>query len=246
MLSWVGGKSLLADKIIPMIPTHRCYVEVFAGAAWLLFKKPESKAEVINDINRDLVTLYRVVQNHLEEFARYFKWMLISRDEFERLRKVDPSTLTDIQRSARFYYLIKAGFGSRAVNPTFGISTTQRLRLGEELSEAHLRLARVTVENLPYADVIKRYDRPATFFYVDPPYFKCEDYYGKGLFSRADFANLAELLGGIKGKFIMSINDAPEIRKAFAGFKITTAPTRYSLASKKVDGRVVELLVANF
>ena len=83
-LSWMGGKSRLADTIIPLIPAHRCYVEVFAGAAWLLFKKPESKVEVINDINLDLVTLYRVVQNHLDEFVRYLRWILVSCEEFAR------------------------------------------------------------------------------------------------------------------------------------------------------------------
>ena len=81
-LSWVGGKSLLANKIIPKIPEHTCYCEVFAGAAWLLFKKEESKTEIINDINSDLVTLYRVVKHHLDEFVRYLRWILVARDEF--------------------------------------------------------------------------------------------------------------------------------------------------------------------
>ena len=72
-LSYYGGKSLLARKIIPKIPEHTCYCEVFAGAAWLLFKKEESQVEIINDINKDLVTLYRVIKHHLEEFIRYLK-----------------------------------------------------------------------------------------------------------------------------------------------------------------------------
>lgn len=105
---WVGGKSQLTSTIIPLIPEHQCYVEVFAGAAWLLFRKPQSKTEIINDINGDLVCLYRVVQNHLDEFVRYFRWALISREEFERLKSVPPETLTDIQRSARFYFLVHA------------------------------------------------------------------------------------------------------------------------------------------
>ena len=65
-LAWVGGKSKLTSTIIPLIPKHSCYVEVFAGAAWVLFRKDSSKVEVINDINGDLITLYRVIQNHLE------------------------------------------------------------------------------------------------------------------------------------------------------------------------------------
>jgi len=75
-LSYVGGKSLLAPKIIPRIPSHHCYCEVFAGAAWVLFRKEESPVEIINDINADLVTLYRVVKNHLDEFIRYLRWLL--------------------------------------------------------------------------------------------------------------------------------------------------------------------------
>ena len=112
-LSYVGGKSQLAPKIIPLIPVHQCYVEVFAGAAWVLFKKPKSKAEILNDINSELVTLYRVVRHHYEEFARSFELMLTSRDEYDRMKSVDPATLTDIQRATRFYYLIKNSFGSK-------------------------------------------------------------------------------------------------------------------------------------
>jgi len=115
-LSYLGGKSLLANKIITRIPDHTCYCEVFAGAAWLLFRKEESKVEIINDINTDLVTLYRVVKNHLEEFIRYLKWILVARDEFDRFRKENPETLTDIQKAVRFYYLLKAGYGSRIKN----------------------------------------------------------------------------------------------------------------------------------
>lgn len=250
-LSWVGGKSLLAGKIIPLIPAHKCYCEVFAGAAWMLFKKPESKVEVINDINLDLVTLYRVIQHHLEEFVRYFKWVLVSREEFERLKRVDPSTLTDIQRAARFYYLIRTRFRSMLESPMMEISAGQRpklnlLRIEEDLSMAHLRLTRVYVENLPFLRLIDRYDKPETFFYVDPPYYGCENDYGKGLFQRSDFDALAARLGKVKGKFIMSINDTPEIRKLFADFRIKAVTTRYSVGTAKRDQAVTELLIMNY
>jgi len=189
LLAYMGGKSLLANKIIPKIPEHKCYVEVFAGAAWLMFKKDEtiSDVEIINDINSDLVTLYRVVKHHLEEFIRYYKWILVSRDEFYRFRKEEPETLTDIQRAVRFYYLLKMGYAARIRNPSFSIAPTSKprlnlLRIEEELSAVHLRLSRVFIENRSYADVIKRFDRQETFFYVDPPYYGYEDYYGTGFF----------------------------------------------------------------
>lgn len=222
-LSYLGGKSLLSNKIIAKVPEHTCYCEVFAGAAWMLFRKQESDIEIINDINSDLVTLYRVIKNHLDEFIRYFRWLLVSREEFERFKATPPEVLTDIQRSVRFYYLLKAGFGSRIKSPTFSISTLRHsnfnlLRIEEELSAAHLRLARVYIENQPYAKVFERFDKPHTFFYVDPPYYNCENYYGDGIFSRNDFEKLRDILQKVKGKFIMSINDIPQIRKLFAGF----------------------------
>lgn len=250
-IHWMGGKAGLADRIIELFPAHKCYCEVFAGAAWVLFKKPESKCEVINDINLDLVTLYRVVKYHLEEFIRTFKWVLVSREEFERLKRADPTTLTDIQRAARFYYLLKAGYDGRIKRPTFGTSTLRGpkfnlLRIEEELSDAHLRLHQVFVENLAYGELIQRYDRAHTLFYVDPPYYRCENYYGDGIFARADFTSLAELLGRIKGKFVMSINDAPEIRKLFRAFRIQTVKHRYTVGNADPNKVVQELLITNF
>ena len=119
LAGWMGGKYQLSKRIVAQIPEHLCYVEPFAGAAWVLFRKPESEVEVINDINKELVTFYRCIQHHLEEFVRYFKWVLVSRDEFERLKRVEPDTLTDIQRAARFYYLQQQCFGGRITNPSF-------------------------------------------------------------------------------------------------------------------------------
>jgi DNA adenine methylase len=249
----MGGKSLLAKTIIPKIPKHRCYVEVFAGAAWLMFKKDESlsKVEVINDINKDLVTLYRVVKHHLEEFVRYFRWCLIARDEFARLRKEDADTLTDIQRSARFYYLLKAGFASKIVSPTFSVSPTRSprinlLRIEEELSEVHLRLANVYIENRPYQDIFKRLDRSDTFFYVDPPYYGYEKYYGSNVFGRNDFENLRDILKSIKGKFAFSINDVEPIRDLFRGFQIEKVKTSYTAAGADKKKKVEELLITNY
>jgi len=108
-----------------------------------------------------------------------------------------------------------------------------------------LTIARVFVENLPYARVIEHYDRPTTFYYIDPPYWQCEDYYGKTLFSRDDFARLAEQLRQIQGRFILSLNDVPEIRVLFAGFHLQPVTCRYSCTQGPAP-LARELLVANF
>ncbi len=250
-LSYLGGKSLLVKKILPLIPEHTCYCEPFCGAAWLLFKKEESEVEIINDINSDLVTLYRVIKNHLREFIRYLEWLLVSREEYARFRAMKPETLTDIQRAVRFYYLLRSGYGGHIDRHSFGIGPTRPpslnlLRIEEELSAVHLRLARVYIENMTYRDLIPRFDRPGTFFYLDPPYHGHEADYGKGLFTREDFAVLASLLARIEGKFILSINDTKQIRSLFADFHIMEAPTTYLAAGAKRKKKVTELLVLNF
>lgn len=250
-LAYMGGKSLLSKKIVERIPAHSCYCEVFAGAAWLLFKKEESDVEIINDINTDLVTLYLVIKYHLEEFIRYLKWILVARDEFNRFKAENPDTLTDIQRAVRFYYLLKSGYAGRIPNPSFSSSTTSAprlnlLRIEEELSAVHLRLSRVYIENQGYEKIITRFDKPETFFYIDPPYYGCENYYGAGLFCRQDFTKLCELLGNLKGRFMMSINDVVEIRELFKKFKFEQVNTSYSAGGADKRKRVTELLISNY
>ena len=250
LAGWMGGKWQLSRSIVPLIPEHIGYAEPFAGAAWVLFRKEPSESEILNDLNRNVVTLYRVVQHHLEEFIRYFRWMLISRDEFERLLLVEPSTLTDIQRAARFYYVQKLSFGGRVTKPALITSSLRPprlnlLRIEEELSAVHLRLSRAFIECLPYQDFITHYDRPTTFFYLDPPYWGREDYYGKNLFSRNDFGLLAEQLSHLQGRFILSLNDVPEVRELFNGFEIRAVQCTYSLPNTGTK-RANELLIANF
>ena len=108
---------------------------------------------------------------------------------------------------------------------------------------AHARLARVTIENLPYQEFIARYDRPATLFYLDPPYWGCEGIYGRDLFGRADFAALAELLGGLKGSFMMSLNDRAEVRRAFRNFTIEPIETTYTASRSGGNRKAKELLI---
>lgn len=252
IIAYLGGKSILSRKIVEKIPKHATYCEVFAGAAWVLFRKnPDiSRSEVINDINGELTNLYRIIKHHFEEFVKAFKWVLVSRDEYARLKSTPAETLTDIQRAAKFYYVLRNSFGAKLENQSFGVNLMRRpvvnlLRIEEELSAAHLRLSRVWIENLHYEKLIVKYDRDSTFFYLDPPYWDCENDYGKGLFDKADFKKLSEILASLKGKFLLSINDAPEIREIFKGFTIEEAPTRYSVNAKQTKS-VVELLIRNY
>ena len=249
IVPWIGGKRRLAKHILPLFPAHTCYVEPFCGAAALYFLKTPSKTEVINDINGELVNLYRVVKHHLEEFVRQFKWALVSRQIYKWLQDTPEETLTDIQRAARFYYLQKQAFGGKVADHSFGTSTTSAprfnlLRIEEELSMAHLRLSRTLIEHLDWHQCIERYDRPHTLFYCDPPYWGTEGYGVE--FGLENYDHMAELTRRIKGKMIISVNDIPEMRQAFNGLNIQTVDISYNL---KVTGKATprkELVICNF
>lgn len=248
-LAYIGGKSKLSETIIKGMPEHQAYCEVFAGAAWVLFRKEPSKYETINDMDSGLVAFYRVLQYHLEEFVKQFKWLLSSREWFEDYkRQQDAGGLTEIQRAARYYYLQRLCFGGRVRAKTYGGGPFQRprinlIRFEEELSEVHLRLAKVQIENLPWHDFVTRYDRSQTFFYLDPPYYLAP-YYNYNMVL-PDYVFMAEKLAGIQGKFLLSINDTPEMRDVFLAFTIEPVSLKYSMA-KQQNTVGKELLIRNY
>lgn len=250
IIPWLGGKRRLADKLIPLFPKHECYVEVFCGGAALYFLRPYPAAtEVINDINGELVNLYRVVQHHLEEFVRQFKWALSSREVFKWQKEAKPETLTDIQRAARFYYLQQHAFGGKVSSQNFGTATTgspiNLCRIEESLSAAHLRLSGTYVENLTWQDCMKRYDRPHTFFYCDPPYWQTEGY---GVdFGFEQYEQMAEFMRTCKGKVMVSINDHPDIRRVFNGLHMLGLDIKYSVSNTHgMPDTSQELVIANW
>ncbi|HEX8556218.1 MAG TPA: DNA adenine methylase, partial [Sphingomonas sp.] len=112
------------------------------------------------------------------------------------------------------------------------------------LADLHERLAGVTIERLDFGDFIRRYDRPGMLFYLDPPYWGCERDYGQDVFGRADFERLADQLGGIAGRFILSINDTPGVREVFGRFHLVEVETTYTL-SRGNSRKAGELIVSN-
>jgi DNA adenine methylase len=245
IIPWLGGKRRLADTLINRFPKHSCYVEVFAGGAALYFLRHPAEVEVINDINGELVNLYRVVKHHLEEFVRQFKWALSSREVFKWTQATPPQTMTDIQRAARFFYLQHHAFGGRVESQSWGTATTapavNLLRLEENLSAAYLRLASTYIENLDWQQCIKKYDRPHTFFYLDPPYWETEGY---GVdFPFEQYEQMAALLGQIQGKAMISLNDHPDIRRVFNAFQMETAEINYTVGGGARQAPRTELII---
>lgn len=256
---WVGGKSRLRKQIINILPSHTCYVEPFAGAAWILFAKPPSPVEVLNDKDKDLINFFRVVKEQPEKLIASFEWELVSRAEFERLAQSDPSQLTDIQRAHRFYYLIMAGWGGELHYPRFQTSITDgghgnRLfgalqTLRERLMPVYDRLRTVIIENLDWQECINRYDRAGAVMYIDPPYPDNGCNYVHNMREKEDHEILAARLKQARCQWILSSYDTDFTRLLFEGHFIM--PVRSSsgmMAQKNGNTRVMneEVLITNF
>ncbi len=249
--AYVGGKRNLARRIVDLVDAtpHGCYAEPFVGMGGVFLRRARAPAsEVINDASRDVVTFFRILQRHYPQFMDTLRFQVTSRSGFEQLVRTDPSTLTDLERAARFLYLQKLSYGGKVTGRTFGVEVSRGARfnlntLGPRLEELHERLAGVVIENLDFEAFIRRYDRPTTLFYLDPPYFGTEGFYGKELFARADFERLAQALAAIRGRFILSLNDRPEVREIFAAFDLVEVATTYSVQGRGAATAAAELLI---
>lgn len=253
---WLGGKRNLARRICAVIDTTPCttYAEPFVGMGGIFLRRSSRpKSEVINDRGRDIANLFRILQRHYPQFLDTLRFQLTTRAEFERLVAVDPDTLTDLERAARFLYLQRTAFGGKVSGRNFGVDRSRPGRfnlttLEPMLEDLHSRLAGVVIECLDWSDFIPRYDSADTLFYLDPPYWGCEDDYGKAMFARADFDRLAQLLATIRGRFIVSLNDLPEVRDTFRAFHLAEVATTYTINARRNDeaGTRAELLISNW
>ncbi len=256
---WVGGKSRLRKYVVALLPEHTCYLELFAGAAWVLFGKPLSSVEIINDLDQDLVTFFRVVREKPEELIASFEWELASRTEFERLAKLSTVDLTDVQRAHRFYYLIMAGWGGELNYPRFQTSITDgghgnRLigaltTLRQRLEPVHNRLRTVIIENLDWQDCFERYDRPGTVMYVDPPYPGNKCNYVHNMRGWPEHHVLADRLKRAKCRWILSSYDIPEIHSLFSDYYVLAVQSASGMNAEKNGGvRTTnrEVLITNY
>lgn len=245
---YIGGKNRIADEIIRIFPKHTTYVEAFAGGAQVLFHKQPSHIEVLNDLDHEVVIFFRVCQSHYEELTRYTKFLLPSRQWFELLKAQDPKALTDIQRAARFLYLRKNAYAGTVRTQGFRYAVEQGpifnpKSLPEIIERTHDRLAKVQIECAPYDEVLRRYDRTTTLFYLDPPYWGRKLY--RFNFSTSDFEELERRLEKVRGAFVLSLNDVPEVRKLFSKFHLSEIELSYT-AQRDPKKRFPELLITNY
>ena len=250
-MAWVGGKKALRDEILARFPrNYKRYIEVFGGAGWVLFHKPPGNDfEVFNDFNGNLVNLYRCVREQPEALRNELRYMLNSRLDFEYMKGMlhSQAVLPDVRRAAYYYALIRYSYA--AGTSTFGSQPHAMWNNFPLIESAAGRLQKVVIENKDCVKLIRQYDRPESFFYCDPPYYNADQYYEAVSSDGFDHAGLADALLGIKGKFLLSYNDCPEIRALYdrPGIVVEGISRLSNIAQRYENGKQYpELLISNY
>lgn len=243
----MGGKSKLRKEIISMIPQHTCYVELFFGAGWVYFGKEISKVEVINDIDKELINLFKMIKYHAPEIERQLEYEFSGRDIFEEYKNMTIENLTEIHRSVRFLYLTSQSFAGKGNNYGYGTTKNPSPQIFYKgvLDSIKERLRNTYVENLTFEKIIEKYDRDHTFFFADPPYFETSGY--DNSFKEAEHLILRDKLKNIKGKFLLTINDHEKVREWYKAFNIKETVVNYSVSKEvKARGKYKELIITNY
>lgn len=253
-MSWIGGKKSLRELIVTLFPLYyERYIEVFGGGGWVLFhKNPGNDFEVYNDFNPLLTNLYRCVRDKPDELMESLRFVLNSREDFgivkDALARDSPAS--DVQKAAWFYQLIRYSYASGLTS--YGSQPHDMWANFPLIEQAHRRLAKVVIENKDFEKLIRQYDRPVSFFYLDPPYFETEGYYkniGEDGFTEKDHIRLRDVLMSIEGKFLLSYNDCGFIRELYDAPGIwTEAVTRINNIKQRYDPncQFAEMLIANY
>lgn len=249
---WVGGKTKLAKDIIDLIPQeHNIYIEVFGGAASVLYQKQPSKLEVLNDINGELINLHRAIRNNPQTLSMFLNDLFISREIFDDIRKRKIKPKNNIERAAFYYYQLTQSFGSKGDNFAMAAKSGRKPKnIYRDFKKISDRLKYVTIENMSFSKLIPLYDKEDAFFYIDPPYVSTESYYkNTGGFGIKEHEQLAELLSKVKGKFLLSYNDSVIVRELYKDFNIrSTKEIEYTLG-KNMHGKnksVREVFITNY
>jgi DNA adenine methylase len=246
VIAWPGGKSRMLKYILPLLPAHVCYCEPFFGGGAVFFAHPPSPHEVINDLNGDLVSLLRCAKYHLDPLLDEMDLVLNSRREFEDY--LAQPGLTDIQRAARWFIRHRLSFGG--MGKTFAVtrsgplpSRSQRLLALRSLSH---RLDRTTIENRSWERLLELYDAPDTFFFLDPPYLDAGGAAYAG-WSEHELERFAHAVAQLRGSWLVTFQDCPQIRAAFAGCPLQAIDRANGIGANKRGqaGRYKEVIISS-
>ena len=233
----MGGKSKLATQIIDKFPTGcDTFVEAFVGAGNIFFRIPDEKRaskNVINDLDKDIYIIMKELKDRGKVLNETIdRTPIKTKEEFYKNKeKQDPESLIRKYK----YSFFGAGKTYSPSKSTLPIKT--------DFSQFQDKLKDVVILNQSFEKVIKKYDSPKTFFYLDPPY---ESLNQKDYVHYIDPVKVFEALRNIKGKFLLSYNDSPNIRELFKNFKIETIKTSYEHTQNTERRTKNELLISNY
>lgn len=240
IIRWPGSKTRLVKRILPKIAPHVCYCEPFAGSLAVLLAKERSKVEVVNDINGDLVALYRNTQYHLPELLREIEFFFGSRQNMKDF--VQQPGLTELQRAARFLLRTRTSFAGKAqhfcaVKTAGGGSVFSRKKQTELLGAMHERLDNVAVEHLPYERCLKLYDAKTTFHFMDPPYVGAPTGVYDG-WTQEQMKALRKAIEKLEGGWLLTVNDSDLNRALFADCAIESVSSQNRLCNNRTHSHV--------
>jgi DNA adenine methylase len=220
VIAWPGGKTRMLRHLLPLIPKHNLYCEVFGGGLALFLAKPESPNEVINDINGELISFYRQVKYHLDPLLDELDFVLNSRQEFTDY--LAQPGLTEIQRAARWFIRNKLSFGGMgshfAATPTDHYSSRANRLLA--MRALNRRFDTTTIERLPWVECLEAYDHATGFYFLDPPYFDAGGS-SYAAWTEEKFVLFAERVRGLRGRWLLTYQDCPPARREFKNCRIS-------------------------
>lgn len=236
--SYFGGKSRIADQIVAALPPHRGYVEPFAGSCAVLFAKPRARIETVNDLDRELVTFWRVLRDRSDELIRACALTPHSRDEYEA-SKDRPVDLDELEIARRVWVKLSQGrtgtlkkTGWKHYVDPHGSSISMASYLEayvDRMAVVAERLAGVGLEARPALELIAAYGQHAdNCLYVDPPYLgttRSGTNYAHEMHQPGDHVALAEALHECKSSVVLSGYDSPLYEELYAGWHVTRIDT---------------------
>jgi DNA adenine methylase len=272
MISYIGGKSRMASWICEYIPNDiETYVEVFGGAFWLYIKgdidkKPSLKEVVYNDKNRFMANLFECMRDPLKLEHELSKYTSQKKDLFDKFQE-NLNTIAkqgcyfklgDFDLAVQYAYCATQVFsGSKILESKFidlkgkygskYDALINRLKKGEIIN----KLTKITTsEDINYLECIIKHDSSKTFFYIDPPYWKTEDYYSNHDFDRNDHQMLCDMLKQIRGRFALSYYDFPLLEDWLPKDEYLWVAKDFSKAAGAQKGKKqnkgTELLIMNY
>jgi len=256
VIPYYGGKYELSKILVPLIPHHKRYIEVFAGGLSMFFRKTKAKWNVLNDIDSNIVNLYMCVIEKRDELVEILFWLPKSRELFldfrGEIKDNKEITIPDPKQAAKYFYCIRNSF-NKLVHTPFSMNKDMNKNWDKEFRYSRKALGGATIENLDFETLFDKYEpRKDDYWYLDPPYIIATEkgsYYMNN-FTIEDHTRLRDCVNRIDqagGKFMVSYDYREEVKELYKDYNIQTLNLKYSGATKKArDKERKEYIIMNY